>query len=196
VGRPRLHDAETAAALLEVAERLVETNGIEAVTVRRLSDEAGTTARAIYSLFGSMDGLMTALGIRAMDLLREHLEALPVTEDRITDVVAAGVDGFRPFALGHVGLFETVFQRREPFAEIRAGLVDAAMAAWQPLHRRIERLPASYRRDRSVVQAGYEFHAACEGLAGLELRFGLSARFPGVWDDTLRALVSGWRSAR
>lgn len=196
MGRPRLHDDTTAGVLLDTAEHLVENEGVAALTVRRLADEAGTSARAIYSLYGSMSGLLTALGTRAFRLLAASLEALPITNDRVADVVAAGVDGFRPFAVEHAALFEITFQSRETFAEIRPGIQSEANQAWAPLRARIERLPPRYLLDRTVVQAGYEFHAACEGLAGLEIRSRLTEGFPMAWEDTLHSLVAGWGAPR
>src|SRR5215831_13984535 len=77
MGRPRLHDARTASALLDEAERIVEAEGLDALTVRRVAASAGTTTRAVYTAFGSKEALVIALGARGFDLLREALEVLP-----------------------------------------------------------------------------------------------------------------------
>ena len=53
MGRPKEHDARTAAALLEAAESVVQSDGVDALSVRRVADEVGTSTRAVYSLFGS-----------------------------------------------------------------------------------------------------------------------------------------------
>ena len=46
---------------------------------------------------------------------------------------------------------------------------------------------------RTISDASWQFHAACEGLAALELRGTLeSGRAARQWDDALRALVTGW----
>ena len=58
MGRPRAHDEVTRLTLRDAAERLIATGGLEAVSARRVAAEAGTTTRAVYSLFGSMDGLI------------------------------------------------------------------------------------------------------------------------------------------
>ena len=98
MGRPRLHDAVTAAALLDEAERIVEAGGLDALTVRRVAAAAGTTTRAVYTAYGSKEALVIALGARGFDLLREELEALPETRDPTADLVEAGVVVFRRFA--------------------------------------------------------------------------------------------------
>src|SRR5947209_10070303 len=111
VGRPREHSEETAAALLEAAERAIAAGGIEAVSVRGLAREVGTTTRAVYALFGSKDGLFVALGARAWESLRADLRGLPITDDPQADLVAAGATVFRQFVLRHPVLFRIGVQR-------------------------------------------------------------------------------------
>ena len=57
MGRPREHDDATRARLLHAAEHLSATKGFEAITVRAVAEEADTTTRAVYALFGSKEGL-------------------------------------------------------------------------------------------------------------------------------------------
>src|SRR6185312_11872277 len=120
MGRPKEHNEGTASALLDAAERIVEEGGLEALSVRRVADAVGTTTRAVYSLFGSKDGLIVALGARAFDLLGAAIEALPTTADPARDLVEAGVLVFRPFALRHPALFRIGVQR----VAVSPGLAD------------------------------------------------------------------------
>ena len=69
MGRPRLHDETTAAALLDAAEEIAETEGLQALTVRRVADRTGTTTRAVYTSLGSKQALVSGLGVRAFDML-------------------------------------------------------------------------------------------------------------------------------
>src|SRR6516165_7239233 len=110
MGRPREHDDETAAALLVAAERIVEEHGPDALSVRGVAGDVGTTTRAVYSLFGSKEGLIAALGAHAFDLLRAGLDALPTTNDPAADLIAAGLM-FRCFAIEHPSLFAIGVQR-------------------------------------------------------------------------------------
>lgn len=80
--------------------------GLGGLSVRVLADEVGTTTRAIYSLFGSKDGLVASLGARTFDLLGAAVEALPTTQDAGADLVEAGVNGFRPLVVDHPALFK------------------------------------------------------------------------------------------
>jgi AcrR family transcriptional regulator len=194
MGRPRLHDARTASALLDEAERIVEADGLGALTVRRVATAAGTTTRAVYTVYGSKEALVIALGARGFDLLRERLEALPETADPAADLVEAGVAVFRRFATEHPTLFRISIQRALPDPSLFAGYLDAAREALTVLHRRVGRLETAGRLgDRSVHDAAAEFHSLCEGLAAMELRGMLRAgEEERLWRDALGALVRGF----
>ena len=91
VGRPKEHDAQTATALLEAAERAIEDQGIDSVSVRGVAADVGTSTRAVYSLFGSKEGLVAALAARAFDVLGTAVARLPRTDDPTADLVRAGL---------------------------------------------------------------------------------------------------------
>ena len=146
-------------------------DGLGAVSVRALAGEVGTTTRAIYSLFGSKDGLIAALGARTFDLLAAAVDALPTTHDPGADLVEAGVNGFRRLVVDHPALFQLGIQQThatdEQLVEIRA----AAARAWTVLQARVTRIQHQGRLGtRSVEEAATAFHALCEGLAALEPR--------------------------
>src|SRR5579859_1954092 len=98
MGRTRIHDDATAAALLDAAEKIAETEGLQALTVRRVAEKTGTTTRAVYTSLGSKQALLSGLGVRAFDMLGAMVDRLPLTSDPAADLVAAGTLGFRPFA--------------------------------------------------------------------------------------------------
>lgn len=194
MGRPRQHDKRIAGALLDVAEHVVAEGGVEALSVRRLAGAIGASTRAVYSLFGSKDGLIIALGTQAFTLLREGLDALPTTDDPAGDLVEAGVVVFRRFTRSHPALFTIGFLQTGVPADIAREFRSAQDQALARLHARIERLKTTGRLGtRSAPRAALEFHALCEGLAALEGRRILPAdEAEYMWRDALRALVAGW----
>ncbi len=194
MGRARVHDEATGAALLDAAEKIVETEGPEALTVRRVAERTGTTTRAVYTSLGSKQALLSGLGVRAFDMLGAMVDALPLTGDPAADLVAAGTLGFRPFARGHPALFQIGVQMTSVPSDVALQIVPAAERALVALHRRIDRLREAGRLGaRTVPDAACEFHAACEGLAALELRCVLTPdRADRLWEDALSALVAGW----
>ena len=198
MGRPRRHRESTADALLEAAERIVESEGLNALTVRRVADAVGTTTRAVYTLYGSKDGLVVALGSRAFELLRTQLEAQPLTDDPVADLVKAGVGVFRRFAIEHPVLFRIGVQRTLPEPALFAGFRESALQALASLEARVERLKdAGLLGSYPVFEAVLAFHALCEGLAAIELRSLLPPNDEQrIWDDALSALVHGFKSSK
>jgi AcrR family transcriptional regulator len=172
MGRRRKHDEQTRAALRAAAERLVAEGGARALSVRAVAREVGTTTRAVYSLFGSKDGLLVdALAQQAFELLSAGLEHLPETDDPVSDLVDVGVVVFRRFIRGHPVLFRVAFQRTVPGLQAGPELRAAREAALAGLEARIQRVKkAGLLGHKSVRDAAVAFNAMCEGLANAELR--------------------------
>ena len=80
MGRPKQHDDATREALLAAAENLVERGGAGALSVRASPTRSGPP-RAVYSTFGSKEGLLAALAKRSFDMLRDAIAELPRTKD-------------------------------------------------------------------------------------------------------------------
>jgi len=201
VSRRRVHDEATAAALLDAAEAIVEAEGLEHLTVRRVAERVGTSTRAVYSTLGSMDALVAALGRRAFELLGARIAQLPRSADPAADLIAAGAEGFRRWALDHPALFRVGFQHqvsvpREVWARFAVSAERTLGSLYDLIHR-VEQ--DGGLAGRTLEQATWQFHALCEGLAAMDLRGGL----PGsdtdslpVWADALGALVAGWQVTR
>ena len=191
MGRPREHNEKTAAALLDAAERTIAEDGVDALGLREVARAAGTTTRAVYSLFGSKDGLLAALGMRAFNLLQREIEALPATDQPRNDLVEVALI-FRRFALEHPALFSIAFHRADPaiWPRFRAAAIDALTV----LDKRFEPLEdADLLGGRSVSEASTQFRALCEGAAWTELRGNpLSPNPERFWRNAFHALISGF----
>jgi len=201
VGRTRLHGEATAAALLEAAESIVEAEGLDGLSVRRVADRAGTTTRAVYSSLGSKEALLAALGVRAFQLLGEQVSAVPRTEDAAADLIAAATMGFRRWVLQHPALFRIAFQHQVSIPqEVWSHIGVSAERALGGLHDAIRRLEdAGGLGGRTVQEATWQFHALCEGLAIVDLRAGTPNPPDDTtprWADALTALITGWRATR
>ena len=193
-GRPREHDEETALALLDEAERLVEAEGAAALTVRRVAEGVGVSTRAVYSVYGSKDGLLVALGARGFDMLLRRITELPRLDDPVDDLVEAGIAVFRRFTTEHPALFRVAIQWSIPDQALAARFREEAWQAWAGLTARIEPLEqAGLLGGRSVHEAALEFHALCEGLAAVEARGMFGTRdAERLWREGLGALVRGF----
>lgn len=198
MGRPREHDERTRVALLRAAEALVGQGGPDALSVRTLADRVGTTTRAVYSLFGSKDGLIAALAIRAFEIIESMMQARPVAEDPSRDLTDLGPVVFRRFVLEHPALYRIAFQRIAPELMSRPEVVRARSAALPKLLEPIERCrEAGLLGTMTVMEAAIAYNALCEGLANAELRGRVlpilpSGREAEAWRTALAALVRGF----
>lgn len=194
MGRPREHDARTRLALLEAAESLVARGGLDAVSVRAVATEVGTSVRAVYSLFGSKEGLIRGLAERGFQLLMKRVDSVSPTADPATDLAGAALRGFRPFVLEHPDLFRLVFVRSG--VDLGPEVGAAGNVAFSRLEARLESARvAGLLPDRPLNELGLEFHALCQGLASLEL-CGAAAgpQAERLWADSINDLLRGWAS--
>jgi len=202
MGRPREHDERTRAALLAAAEQLVAQGGPTALSVRAVADAAGTTTRAVYSLFGSKDGLLVeALARDAFEFLYTEIEKLEETEDPVADLIAVGVHVFRRLVREHPALYRIAFQRVVPGLDAGPELVATRQRAWNQLVAKVARLePAGLLGGKPAPEAAVEFNAMLEGLANAELRGAVLRLLPEgseeeTWQSALATVVRGFGAA-
>lgn len=203
MGRPREHDQGTRAALRAATERLVTEGGPAAFSVRVVADEAGTTTRAVYSLFGSKEGLLVdALAQGAFEFLTAKIDELVETSDPVADLVDLGVRGFRRLVTEHPARYRIAFQRIVPGLRPGPELVAAREQAWARLLGKVRRLDdAGLLGDKGVDEASVEFNAMLEGLANAELRGTTFRALPEgdeqqAWRAALETVVRGFGAGR
>ena len=199
MGRPKEHDERTRAALRAATERLITQGGVAAFSVRAVADQAGTTTRAVYSLFGSKDGLLVdAMAQGAFEYLTEGIDALTETADPVADLIAVGVPVFRRLVREHPALYRIAFQRIVPGFRAGPEVTAARQQAWGRLTAKIQRLKDAGLLDhRPVGEAALEFNAMLEGLANAELRGRALSLLPEggeeqAWRDALTTVIRGF----
>jgi AcrR family transcriptional regulator len=199
VGRPREHNDATRSALRDAAERLVAEGGPAALSVRTVAAEAGTTTRAVYSLFGSKEGLLVdALAEGAFDYLADGIADLGETDDPVPDLIAIGVPVFRGLVLEHPALYRIAFQRIAPGLRAGPEVTAARERAFAHLLARVRRVEdAGLLGCKSALEAAVEFNAMLEGLANAELRGNTLRILPEgleerTWHDALATVVRGF----
>ena len=198
MGRPREHDEQTRIALRAAAERLVAEGGPDALSVRAVADIAGTTTRAVYSVFGSKEGLVAALAQTAFELLHSRIDARPETQDAAADLVDVGANVFRGLVRDHPALYRIAFQRIVPGLQAGADLTEARERAFAQLQAKVRRLQdAGLLGRKSVLDAALEVNAMMEGLANAELRGATLPILPAgeedrAWRDALTTVIRGF----
>jgi AcrR family transcriptional regulator len=185
MARPRVHDDALRTRLLEVASRVVAGGGPGTLTVRDVAARAGTSASAVYALFGGREELLRAVGAEALRRFAAHLAAAPRTDDAEADLLALGL-AYRASALDDPHFYRVMFDTagagtREPTAEPSTAqptftvLADAVTRVV-----RAHGAPAEVA-ERAAVPAALALWGLAHGLVELEL----SSLLPG--DDAERA---------
>jgi len=198
MGRPREHDDATREALRAAAERLFDEHGAEGVSVRALADAVGTSTRAVYSLFGSRDGLLVdAMGVRAYELLIAGMDDQKESDDPAADLVEMCVTVFRRLVVEHPTLFRIAFQR--VLADFQPGpeLLAVRERALLQLTHKVGRLAeAGLLGSTPVADAVVAYQAMCEGLGNSELRGAIMPLLPAehaqeAWREAMTTLIRG-----
>ena len=192
MGRPREHDDTVRLALLAAAERIVHEQGPAALSARSVADAAMTTTRAVYSIFGSMPGLLEALATRLFELLDDALDAVVLTDDPVADLITASIDGFRSVALAHAPLYNLVFLRVVPDLTLGPEFQTVANTTFGRLESLVARLAPRGGRRAASLELARTVHALTEGLATMELRgaLGPPAQAERTWRRSLATLLN------
>jgi TetR/AcrR family transcriptional regulator len=97
--------AQTAAAILDAAERLFLTRGFEATTIEQLAEQADVAVGSIYGHFDSKEGVYAALLDRALELDARYCdEGWAGGTDPVGRLVGLG-EGYLRFAREYPGHF-------------------------------------------------------------------------------------------
>lgn len=82
--------AITADDVVGVAERIVEEEGLAALSVRRLGAALGVSRQVVYTHFGGVNGLLAAMHVRTGRRLADRVEALAEQPGTLAHVLATG----------------------------------------------------------------------------------------------------------
>jgi AcrR family transcriptional regulator len=104
--------------LIEATIQLISTEGLGALSVRRVSRICEVSTMAIYSNFTGMPGLLRAVGSAGFAQLSRRLADCAITDDPIADILVLGFI-FRAEALGRPELFRLMFATDAPRSEVK-----------------------------------------------------------------------------
>jgi AcrR family transcriptional regulator len=166
----KLRGAARREQILDCAEAVLEAEGVEALTMRRLADEVGIQAPSLYKHWRDKDALLAALQERALAAFASGMGAVD------GDLLSIG-RAYRAWALAHPALYELTTRRPLARDALAPGVEDAAAAP----------LVAAVGGDEHRARAVW---AAAHGLVDLEL----ADRFPpgADVDQAWRALAEAF----
>jgi AcrR family transcriptional regulator len=187
MGRPREHGSATYDALLAVAGTILGSDGVDALTVRRVAESAGTTTRAVYTLFGDKNGLLRALFRQMAEVMRRHHEGVPEMDDPFEEIQRLAA-AYRAAAREQPNLYDYYYRCMAPDGVITEDDVSLAFRSFDRVLRTLHRIVASGAFGaRTEEQTGRQLWALVHGLAAIELR--------GFLGSSEEACRRAWRSA-
>lgn len=102
-------------ALLAAAQTVLDRDTLANVSVRSVAREAGVAPMGVYNRFGSKEGMLLALAVRALDDLRQAVEVAPGLDPEVRFRQACR--GYRAFARAHPQRYQLIFGGGGPVAE-------------------------------------------------------------------------------
>jgi AcrR family transcriptional regulator len=192
--RAKRRTPELAARVLRCALELIDSEGLRALTARRLAADAQTSPAAIYELFGDKAGVIRAMFFAGFELLGESLGEADGDADPLEALLELA-QRYRAFILARPALSALMFSR--PFASFDPAPEESAAGAAvrQRIVAAVEDAVNAGRVDGDPVDIAHAYVALVHGLAAAEAsdRLGRSEQtVQRRWDLGVRALLAGW----
>ncbi|WP_084959030.1 TetR/AcrR family transcriptional regulator [Thermoactinospora rubra] len=167
LGERATHD-ELRSRLLDVAIKMLSSDGPEGLSMRRIAAEAGCSTTVIYTMFGNREGLAEALYLEGFERIRKHLESVPPRHDPFEYLTALG-PAYRAACLAEPGYFSLMFERAIPGFEPSERARTLARAALNIFDRVIaDCISAGYLIPTQPRKIADALWAAAQGAISLE----------------------------
>lgn len=117
-GKVQERRKELRARLIEIGERTIAAEGLNALRARPLAQEAGCAVGAIYNVFGDLTDLVLAVNARTFEAMGKAVtEALAIAPDDPVEQLVAMARAYHRFAASHPGLWHALFDVDRPDGE-------------------------------------------------------------------------------
>lgn len=196
--RRRTPSTEIEDALIGAAFHLLETEGPEALSVRRVAAEAGVAPMGVYNHFeGGKNGVIDAIFRAGFETLTAELADLAAIDDPI-ESLREGLRRYRHLALDHPRTYAVMFFCSIPGFEPSDEAHEVAISSFEVLVKAVEqgmRAGALTEGDpRSVAQ---QLWSACHGAVALEIsRICVVDDMEQNYEDLLDTLLRGVSAPR
>ena len=139
VAAVKTHDADLAIRLVDEAARILATEGVAALTLRRVAAAGGTSTMAVYTLFGDKQGLLAAMHNEGFARLGAAMaDACRDDDDALTALARLGA-AYRSAAIANPHLYTLMFGTAAPGFVPDPAAQAAAEATFTPLVETVQR---------------------------------------------------------
>ena len=184
--RPRIHDDNVRAKLLDAASVAIASDGLAALSVRSVASAAGTTTAAVYTLYGSRDALVRAVIEEGSKRFAGHLAAVAHTDDPYADLLALGM-AYRANALENPHFYRVMFSPDSAMEGSPRGVASPTFGVLRDAVARATGAPVPHAEPIAV-----HLWALAHGMVSLEL----AGMLPGEETDRAAAYRASLMAAR
>ena len=181
--------------MLEAAVELLADQGAAGLTARGVADRAGTSAPALYELFGDKSGLVRELYFEGFRRLADVVAGLPEAPDPVADLWVLAAE-YRRFVRDNRTLAEIMFSR--PFRDFSPGPEEmvATGSVRTSVVGRVRRCIDAGLLRGDETDVAHVFVATIEGMAFAEAAGRLGTSTESVerrWRLAVSAVLNGLR---
>ncbi|WP_019876784.1 TetR/AcrR family transcriptional regulator [Sporichthya polymorpha] len=189
VAPQRTPSSDVGTSLLRAADDVLRRDGLAGVTVRAVAAEAGVAPMGVYSRFGSKDGLVDALLIRAIEDFQAAVGRNSEPDPR--ERLMAGGRRFREWALANRQHYEAIFLARIGLGSDE--VAEASMRAFGELLARVEyAMDGGVLARADITEVAQQIWDAVHGAVALELNSLVLTADPGAtYERLLDTIVRG-----
>ena len=142
-------------ACLREALAIIETKGLESLSLREVSRRLGVSHQAPYKHFRSRDHILAEVVSRAFASFAQYLEDRPRTGDPDGDLREMGLAYFR-YALAHPLQYRLMFGTPLPDPEVHPEMMQQAQHAFSLLREGIAQLPLHSGAPRAAARVDFD----------------------------------------
>ena len=192
--RTRTPSAGMEGALLASAADILESEGPDALSVRRIAAAAGVAPMGVYNHFESKSGIIEALYIQGFERLGAAMQAMAQVADP-SDALLDGAHRYRALALAHPMAYQLMFLRAVPGFEPTDYAIGECTGAYEHLVAAVERgMRAGVITEGEPTETAQLIWATIHGWVSLELLgLGFVEDLDAGYDRLCRALLRGLR---
>jgi AcrR family transcriptional regulator len=182
------------AALLSSAADLLETEGPDGLSVRRIAAAAKVAPMGVYNHFESKFGIVEALFIQGFERLGAEMDAMGQIDDP-SEALREGARRYRALALAHPMAYQVMFLRAVPGFEPSDNALGICTGTFESLVAAVERaIQAGVIAEGSPTETAQLIWATIHGWVSLELLgIGFVENQDAGYDRLCEALLRGLR---
>lgn len=100
--------------ILDAAQHIIRTQGLDALSLRALAKSVGVTAPALYEYFPSKDAILRALFVQGSQVMLGRMDQVEAEQPPGMQRLVAILDGYRAFARDEPDYFRLLFGTVDP----------------------------------------------------------------------------------